>query len=204
MPGRFLARRRARGRPSPEPRVPLLSNPTYCGGGGLDTEMVATTWQHPDVGVPAAAEAPAMTDCNQVDFSPTIEAKPTTNLADSPSGLEFHLHLPQNEDPDGIAEAHLREAKVVLPPRADGQRRLGQRPRLLHSRADRLHGTEQRAPVLPLRSALSNVLHGQLRRPEHAADRRRRRARRSHRGARKPSRVGRQRQASPAPPAAGS
>ncbi len=105
-----------RGVPSTEPRRPFLSNPTSCRGAGLVTEVTATTWQHKDLGVPAASESPSMIDCNQVDFSPTVEAKPTTNLADSPSGLEFHLHLPQNEDPDGLAEAHLREAKMVLPP----------------------------------------------------------------------------------------
>ncbi len=102
--------------PSPEPRLPLLSNPTACDG-PLTTGLSVTSWQRPKYpNVAAPAESPAMTDCNQVDFSPSLEAKPTTNLADSPSGLEFHLHLPQNEDPDGTAEAQLREAKVELPP----------------------------------------------------------------------------------------
>ena len=79
--------------------------------------MEATTWQHPDQITSAAPfEAPAMSGCDQVDFSPTIEAKPTTNLADSPTGLEFHLHIPQNEDSDGNAAAELRQSKVVLPP----------------------------------------------------------------------------------------
>jgi hypothetical protein len=105
-----------RGGPSSEPRIPLLSNATNCDG-PLITKMSTKSWQKPtEKNEAAPAESPAMTDCNQVDFSPTVEAKPTTNLADSPSGLEFHLNLPQNEDPDGTAEAHLREAKVKLPP----------------------------------------------------------------------------------------
>ncbi len=105
----------ARGGPSSEPRLPLLSNPTSCEG-PINTGLAINTWQFPHTPLVAPpGEAPAMTDCNQVDFSPTLEVKPTTNLADSPTGLEFHLNLPQNEDPDGTAEALLREAKVSLP-----------------------------------------------------------------------------------------
>ena len=40
-----------------------------------------------------------MTGCNEVEFNPTIEAKPTTNLADSPSGLEFDLTFPRTRTP---------------------------------------------------------------------------------------------------------
>ncbi len=101
--------------PSPEPRLPLLSNPTSCEGPTY-TGLSITTWQLPNTPLVAPlGGAPAMTDCNQVDFSPTVAVKPTTNLADSPTGLEFHLNLPQNEDPDGTAEALMRETKVSLP-----------------------------------------------------------------------------------------
>ena len=102
--------------PEPPPYLPLLSNPTSCGQ-PLVTTMDSTTWQAPDEITSAAPfEAPAMSGCDQVDFSPTISAKPTTNLADSPTGLEFHLHIPQNEDADGNAEAELRQSKILLPP----------------------------------------------------------------------------------------
>ena len=78
--------------------------------------MEATTWQHPDQVILAAPfEAPAMSGCDQLDFSPTIEAKPTTNLADSPSGLDVHVHVPQNQDAEGSASAHLREVRIELP-----------------------------------------------------------------------------------------
>ena len=49
-------------------------------------------------------------------FAPTIEARPTTNVADAPSGLHVDLHLPQkNEDPEGLGEADLQDATVTLP-----------------------------------------------------------------------------------------
>ena len=41
-----------------------------------------------------------MTDCNQVDFSPDHD-QADDHLADSPSGLEFRLDLPQVETPTG-------------------------------------------------------------------------------------------------------
>jgi len=101
--------------PEAPPFRPLLTNPTSCTG-PLVTTMEATTWQQPGQVISAAPfEAPAVAGCNQLDFSPTFEAKPTTNLGDSPSGLEVHLHIPQNQDPEGSASAQLRSVRIALP-----------------------------------------------------------------------------------------
>jgi hypothetical protein len=101
--------------PEAPPYRPLISNPTSCDG-PLVTSMEVSSWQAPAKSTSAAPfEAPPMSGCNQLDFSPEIEAKPTTDLADSPSGLDLHLHIPQNQDPDGAAAAQLRTAKIVLP-----------------------------------------------------------------------------------------
>ncbi len=56
------------------------------------------------------------TGCDQVPFTPTIQARPTTNLADSPSGLDVTIKTPQNTDPDGLSEAHLKDVVLTLPP----------------------------------------------------------------------------------------
>jgi hypothetical protein len=55
--------------------------------------------------------------CNALDFSPTLEARPTTNVADAPTGLNVDLHIPQEtfEDPNGVAEANLKTTTVTLP-----------------------------------------------------------------------------------------
>jgi hypothetical protein len=53
--------------------------------------------------------------CSLEDFEPTISAKPTTNLADSPSGLDFTLHQPQNQTLGQISPANLKDATVTLP-----------------------------------------------------------------------------------------
>jgi hypothetical protein len=101
--------------PEAEPYRALLSNPTSCNG-PLITTMEATTWQHPGRLVAVAPfEAPGIGECNQLEFEPEVEAKPTTNLADSPSGLDLHLNVPQTQDAEGAAAGHLRSARIVLP-----------------------------------------------------------------------------------------
>ena len=95
--------------PEPAPYLPLLANPTSCEG-PLITTMTATTWQAPNEATPAPPfEALAVAGCNQLDFNPTIEAKPTTDLADSPSGLALDVTVPQNEDGEGLVAGHLRK-----------------------------------------------------------------------------------------------
>ena len=102
--------------PSGIPVKPFLRLPSSCQS-PLETTMRFDTWLHPGAFQEALFEEPAPTDCDLPDFSPSIEAKPTTDVADAPSGLHFDLHLPQaaNEDPAGLGEADIREAKVTLP-----------------------------------------------------------------------------------------
>jgi hypothetical protein len=101
--------------PEPPPYRSLLSNPTSCDGPFVTT-MEASIWQRPEQTISAPAfEAPGMLGCNQLEFDPTIEAKPSTNLADSPTGLNLNLHVPQAQDPEGSASSHLRTARFVLP-----------------------------------------------------------------------------------------
>ncbi|HEV7771390.1 MAG TPA: hypothetical protein VGO66_12140 [Solirubrobacterales bacterium] len=105
----------------------FLSLPTSCVGPGpnnsVRTDLSATSWlgsgdsasflSHDNT---APTPNPIGNDgCNALAFSPTLEARPTTNVADSPSGLDVNLHIPQNEDPNGTAEAHLDDTVVTLP-----------------------------------------------------------------------------------------
>lgn len=101
--------------PEPAPYPTLLSNPTSCTG-PLSTRLAVTSWQEPHKEVVTEAETPGMTECDQLDFDPSIEVDPSADSADSPTGLDFRLHVPQNQDSEGRATAHLKESKVVLPP----------------------------------------------------------------------------------------
>jgi len=109
---------------SDEPRIPFLSNPTRCGV-AQSSRLSVDSWQDPGNFLDYLSPQPlTFTGCDQIEFDPSIEARPTTDRADAPSGLEFNLHIPQNEgseesagaeDPDGLASAHLRDAVVKLP-----------------------------------------------------------------------------------------
>jgi hypothetical protein len=96
---------------------PFLRLPSSCAN-PLTTIMSFTTWARPIAGASESDTEAAPVGCSQPPFTPTIEAKPSTNVADAPSGLHVDVHLPQkaNEDPNGLGEADLRDATVTLPP----------------------------------------------------------------------------------------
>ncbi len=99
-----------------EPR-PFLRLPSSCEV-ALAITMSFNTWTEPGIMLSRQASQEAPSGCALPDFSPSLEAQPTTNVADSPSGLHVDLHLPQvenEEDPEGVAEADLRDATVTLP-----------------------------------------------------------------------------------------
>jgi hypothetical protein len=100
--------------PIDAPRRAFIRLPTSCSG-PLQWGMDLDSYEEPDVYHSRTATTPAQVGCNQLEFTPSIKAKPSTTVADSPSGLELNLHLPQNEDPDGLAEAHLKDLKLRLP-----------------------------------------------------------------------------------------
>jgi hypothetical protein len=104
--------------PANLPQVkPFLRLPSSCQL-SLLFPMRFDIWPRPGAFLEASDTEPPPTACNQPDFSPTIEAKPSTNVADAPSGLHVNLHLPQaaNESPEGLGEADLKDATVTLPP----------------------------------------------------------------------------------------
>jgi hypothetical protein len=103
--------------PAEIPAKPFMRMPSSCES-ELRTTMSFNTWAEPGAFLEALFTEPAPTGCEAPPFEPTIDAEPTTNVADAPSGLHFDLHLPQkeNEDPEGLGEADLRDATVTLPP----------------------------------------------------------------------------------------
>jgi hypothetical protein len=98
------------------PIRPFLRLPSSCEA-PLSTTMSFDTWLHPGIFAAATFGEPAPGGCEQPDFSPSIETKPTSSVADHPTGLRVDLHLPQaeHEDPEGLGEADLRDTSVTLP-----------------------------------------------------------------------------------------
>jgi len=95
---------------------PFITLPTRCGDpASALTKIFADSWEDPGNFKEAQYLAPALTGCDALEFSPSLQLQPTTNAADSPSGLRVDLHFPQDEDPEGTATAHLRKTVVRLP-----------------------------------------------------------------------------------------
>jgi hypothetical protein len=93
---------------------PFLRLPTSCKG-PLTTKMEFDTWTSPNVLLEESSDGGVPGECSALDFGPTITVRPTSTVADSPTGLHVDLHVPQSEDPGGLAEADLKDAVVTLP-----------------------------------------------------------------------------------------
>jgi hypothetical protein len=96
------------------PSVPFLTNPTNCASTEV-TRIHVDTWQHPGVWYEATKSSPNATGCESLPFSPSIAVTPESSVAGAPSGYDVDLHVPQNENAGGVAEAQLKKAVVALP-----------------------------------------------------------------------------------------
>ena len=118
----------AEGAVAPGSSGALLRMPTACPG-SLTLGAQALSWQEANEGVLVPrreAAAPALdsegdpvtlSGCNRLPFSPALSTKPTTDVGDSPTGLDVDVHFPQQglEEDEALAEADLQKAVVTLP-----------------------------------------------------------------------------------------
>ncbi len=110
------------GDPVPERDTQALAMPTNCAEAPVG-EAEAFSWEHPsgppvrraDVMRDANGNEVGITGCAGLEFNPTLKARPTTNVADSPSGIEADLGIPQTSSLSERATAHLRKAVISLP-----------------------------------------------------------------------------------------
>jgi len=100
----------------------FLTLPTACSD-SLVMQAEADSWGHPDA--VASAEVPftdlkgdpvGVKDCDKLQFEPSIKVHPTTNLTDSPTGLDVELSQPQDFSLSGTSTANLKDATIVFPP----------------------------------------------------------------------------------------
>jgi hypothetical protein len=101
----------------------LLSAPAACEADPPRFKARADSWEEPGLfrAAPpysaadlAGAPAPT-TGCNAEPFAPQIEARPTTDQADSPAGLEVKLTQPTDTKLEHISPAPLKDARITLP-----------------------------------------------------------------------------------------
>jgi uncharacterized repeat protein (TIGR01451 family) len=107
--------------PAPRADLPLLTMPSACQE-SLTASLEVDSWQEPANFISASPQTLdsdgnpiGVTGCGALDFKPTLKARPTTNVADSPSGLEVDLHVPQTNSLNTLATANLRKTVVTLP-----------------------------------------------------------------------------------------
>jgi hypothetical protein len=98
--------------PFNSPTRPYLQNPTACGG-FLSLEMEVFFY---DNNVDhESAPWPSTTGCDQLTFNPSLSADPTTTQADSPSGLDVNLKVPQTQSPSQPSPSSIKAASVTFP-----------------------------------------------------------------------------------------
>jgi hypothetical protein len=103
------------------PRRPFLSLPTSCSGTPAVTTAHLDGWR--SVGQFATRSSSSdfddvpfvHTGCEKLAFDPSVAVRPTSTRADSPTGLEFDLSVPQGDAPGGLSTAHVRDVSVTLP-----------------------------------------------------------------------------------------
>ena len=91
------------------PPKPFLSMPTSCTGEPLQATLKADSWEHPEEYSEAKSEIPPVVECERIPFDPSIVVAPTTDTAESSSGLNVSLLVPQTwENPETIATSNLK------------------------------------------------------------------------------------------------
>jgi len=103
---------------SAAPQMPLLVNPTACPGGALSSTLTVDTYEDPGDFVTTAATSLPSTGCNQLVFSPGLDADLTTTATSTPTGLDLGLKT-FNEgllNPSGLSSAAIESLVVTLPP----------------------------------------------------------------------------------------
>jgi hypothetical protein len=94
------------------PPVPYLQAPTECGvplTGSTDLSYYTGEVIH------AEDPWPSTTGCEQLTFNPSLTAEPTSQDADSPSGVDIDLKVPQELSPTTPSPSEIRSTTVTLP-----------------------------------------------------------------------------------------
>jgi hypothetical protein len=102
------------------PNSTFLTVPTSCTGPAtnyLEVESYAGQIKNYSfTPVPPATPIPLeTTGCGSVPFAPTLSLQTEKTQSDVPSGVTVEVNVPQKQEPAGLASAHLKTSKVVLP-----------------------------------------------------------------------------------------
>jgi hypothetical protein len=96
---------------------PFITAPFQC---GVDNRMKFSgydSWQESGIfGPDVFYDMPGQeTDCDKPRFEPDVSLQPTATQANSPTGLNVNIHVPQNENPNGVGTPPVKSTIVTLP-----------------------------------------------------------------------------------------
>jgi hypothetical protein len=115
------------GAPAGVPPRPFMIYPSDCSSGNLVTTARANSYEDPgtfstatsvmtiDPAIDPSAPAADPAGCEKLSIAPWLQVAPSDPQADSPSGYEVNLHVPQDDAPYGLATPPLRDVSVTLP-----------------------------------------------------------------------------------------
>ena len=92
--------------------LPYLGNPTTCGlplSAGIDVHYYSGAIAHGE-----QAMLPTV-GCDQLSFNPSLTALPTTTAADTASGLDLDVQVPQTQNATVPSPSEIRGLTVTLP-----------------------------------------------------------------------------------------
>jgi hypothetical protein len=98
------------------PQIPFFTSPTSCGTESLRAQFTVDSWQEPESDAVASMPFGPIVGCDHLAMEPSLTAEPTTTSAESPTGLDVTIKIPQSyNNPEGLATSHLKKAVVTLP-----------------------------------------------------------------------------------------
>lgn len=100
---------------SDQPERPFLRLSSDCSAASPLASISSDSWEFPGRFAERSAGFPPVDACSAVPFRPSLQARPTTNLPDEPSGLDVDLHVAPEEAPNAVSSADLKDTTVALP-----------------------------------------------------------------------------------------
>lgn len=102
-----------------EPNAPqaFFTNPDNCSAGPLTAKVQADSWEVPGQWTTAESVAyPHLSGCDLLQFEPTVEMHPEVTQAESPTGEEIKIKVPQNPAHFPVlATPQLKDVTMTLP-----------------------------------------------------------------------------------------
>lgn len=94
--------------------VPLFTNPTSCED-PFSSSVEVDFWQNVGAFTGQQATMEGMSGCEALSFDPSLTVTPETQTTTTATGLRVDLRIPQDEDPNGLGAANVKDTVVQLP-----------------------------------------------------------------------------------------